>query len=350
MPFFEPVPAGTATIVDFIQALRVFEGKFPGEETNLPLMVTRIRKIFYGLPSWDEILIPKAASITKPYEIREVETSRKVLYQGSSGIWAPSKRYDIKDGSVWHQVSGGSCTCGRPEVYHLQEIEQGGHWLDIGHVFAGLDALYNPDRVWTWKSWVARVILESNAEAVTWIGDLGSILGEWRFAEDEFMGSRPGSPRRSLSNADRQAILTQMAPARDMLGNVDAFILYDNYFRPATISPPATRPRASDLLEKYYLNSNPYIGKRFTLFTKRMNLVYSPAISAFTGEAAWHNTYETQTSNSYAMYYGANTESGFPDAEIERQGIAFGMSFEKAISRSLNRVMIEELRKLVAAE
>ncbi len=351
MPFLEPAPAGTASIVDFIQALRVFEGRYPvTEQTNIPLMVSRVRKIFYGLDSWDQILIPGASSVTRPYPTREFERSRTILYRASSGIWVSIKQYEIQDGSVWHPVSGGTCTCGNPAIYHLQEIEQGGHWLDIGHVFAGLDALFHHEGVSTLSSTVANVTLESNAEAVTWLGDLASVLGEWRFAEDEIAGRRSGTPRRKISNADRQAILTQFAPPRDMLGNIDAFVLYDNYFFPATVTSFPTPPRVSDLLEQYYLRTNPHIGKRFTSFANRMNLVYIPGTTAFVGEDDWHNKYETQTSNCYAMYYGANTESAWIDAAVEIRVTAFAMSFEKALARSLNRIMLNELRSRVAAE
>jgi hypothetical protein len=351
MPFLEPAPAGTASIKDFIEALRAFEKKFPGEETNLPLMVTRLRKIFYGVDSWDKILIPKSKSIKRPYETEEVVTSENKLYSDSSGIWVSVKRYDILDGSTWHPVSD-NCTCGRREIYHLQEIEQGGHVLDIGHVFAGLDALFNPDKVYNWASYLAGITLESNAEAVTWIGDLASVLGEWYFAANEYSESRPGNLPRSVSLKDGQDILTRMAPARDMLGNVDAFILYDNFFRQAMKVCTVKPILVSDLLEEYYLKPNEILKKRFTLFTKRMKLTYSPGKSAFNEENEWHDFYDQQTANCYAMYYAANTDNSLliiPQSGLRRM-IALKMSGELSRAYTINDVMIRELRNLVKAE
>src|SRR5215211_192272 len=52
----------------FLEIIRVEEGKLPEEERlNTKLMITKLRKLFYGSSGWDAHLIPGAADVQPLY-------------------------------------------------------------------------------------------------------------------------------------------------------------------------------------------------------------------------------------------------------------------------------------------
>ena len=92
-----------------------------------------------------------------------------------------------------------------------------GDFVDVGHVLAGLDAINHPTTVAPYYMYE----MASNVDAVTWAGDLGSVL-----AECIFQAMKQGRP---LTDAEIQAQIDEYAPTQDMLGNVDAYAIGDAF-------------------------------------------------------------------------------------------------------------------------
>ena len=58
----------------FIELVESEESRYPAsEQTNTRLMLTRLRKIFYGKQGWDEHLISGASHVARPYQTTETE-------------------------------------------------------------------------------------------------------------------------------------------------------------------------------------------------------------------------------------------------------------------------------------
>lgn len=252
MPFIRPAPNGTIPMTDFIELVRQEEEKYPdSEQSNTKLMVTRLRKIFYNAPGWDKYLIPKAASVQPPYgEYKERERSRKRV-----APWGPLNNFNLVDKEYYPVDESGK----RPTIYLNQEvmIEDGptkGAFIDMGHVFAGWDAFNNPGPV------VSPVLYElkinRNWDAATWVGDLGSVLAEAWVAYVN--GERP------LSIITLQRLIDEYAPAQDMLGNIDSYVLSTQGFS----------GRVSDILDQYYFERNSANGQqqRFRVFAQEIGI------------------------------------------------------------------------------
>lgn len=102
-----------------------------------------------------------------------------------------------------------------PAIASEQEVLlEDGSFCDIGHVFAGLDAHSHPTSV---NAPLSIAVVNDNVGAVTWTGDLGSVLAEGIIA-----GITRG---RSLTDPETQAIVNEYASPQDMLGNIDAYAM-----------------------------------------------------------------------------------------------------------------------------
>jgi hypothetical protein len=297
IPLQGGVPAGTkhvTSLADFVDIIRAVEGTFPAhEQTNTKLMITRLRKLFYGTKGWDDELIPGAKGIAPVYTLTEVEDGRRDWGGSPSSLEMVDKHYEL---AVPSSASATLRKLVKPG--EVQEVLMpNGDFVDVGHVFAGLDAMNFPTGV---SAPFGSYKISSNVDAVTWIGDLGSILAEWVFQRMD--------KGRVLTSAEAQAQVDLMAPVQDMLGNVDAYAIGDAY----SIGSAAGK-KVSDILLEYYGAGGVATAaglaarsKRFTTFASKIGL--GPLSGGtFGGEAAWLTKYEDEVGNAAALYAGAGT-------------------------------------------
>ena len=336
MPLGGGVPAG-AHATDFsvfLTIIRAEEARLPpAEAADTRTMITKLRKLFYGAPGWDSYLIPGAAGVAPLYGVQEQETRRAELEIPDSP--------NLTDYVEKKQVLVGA-PAALADPASIQEVRMpNGDFVDVGHVLAGLDALNHPGPA---AGPGGLFNVASNVGAVTWIGDLGSIVGECIVTRLTATGGR------SLTDAEIQAEIDRMAPGQDMLGNVDAYVIG------ATLATGGTGLRVSDMLEQYYGGAGVATpagesarNQRFTIFANQVGL---GALSgtAFVNEATWKRTFLPQVQNAAGLYMGAVTESsGGPFGMAQRGGLAIGASLNPASQRLLD-VFVDELKTRVRAE
>ena len=296
------------------------EAKFPvGEQTNTSLMITRLRKIFYGSQAWDDYLITGVRNIQSPYGApRERERSRETVDPPG-----PFNSFDMVDRETYPVDAHGN----RPEIYNNQEValQTGSHagmYCDIGHVFAGLDAFNHRDVVDA--SSFATISID-NVEGVTWVGDLGSVLAEAQI--------RGINANRNLTDSELQAVIVQYAPAQDMLGNIDAYAIADAYNIGASAGL-----KVSQILRRFYLGQggDNHQNRRYTVFCNGIGLAGWNG-TRFTNEEDRVDHYTDAVNDSAAMYIGAGG-----DGWLVKRFAAVGMSMNggseylvKAFFRSL---------------
>ena len=277
-------PEGTS-IDAFLRVIRAEEDRLPqGERLDTRLTISRLRKLFYGGRGWDEHLIPGAAGVTPLYPFE---------------MAAPVRReFEAPGPNVLDFVDRRARLVGAPPALahpgDLQEVRMpDGELVDVGHVLAGLDAINHRAEV----APLGLYEMASNVDAVTWAGDLGSVIGEVLFQEARL--------DRTLTVAEVQAQIDLCAPPQDMLGNVDAYVIGAAY----DISPRAGR-RVSDILLDYYgspATAGTARSRRFTTFAREVGLGRLEG-DAFAAEPAWRARYEREIGHAAALYVGAISE------------------------------------------
>jgi hypothetical protein len=348
IPFEEKAASSKVTVKRHIELVEAFEQAFPEHErNNFPLMATRLRKIYYGLDGWDENLIVAATKIPRPFKTDQVEVSRFSLSLPDVPDWVDVVRkcYTIQDNGITHKVSGARCSCGATRIYHAQEVQLAdGKDCDLGHVYAGLDAINNPNAV-TLR--IAGLPVDDfpiricrNCDATTWVGDLGSVLAEWFFKQ--FHPDRGSSSPLSIKEAN--AVIHELAPGCDMLGNIDAFVIFDSYLK---VCRPVG-PKVSEVLRQYYLQNNEYRSHRYSIFAKTIGLQWDRSKKDFSNTDAWMNYYEDEIKNAAAMYTWVNIEGGFFGLS-EAIGITIGISQAPSV-RVISTNFLRELRNRIKSE
>jgi hypothetical protein len=277
------VPAGkkATDLSVFLDIIRAEEAKLPpAEQSDTKLMITRLRKLFYGNKGWDDHLIPGAAGVKPLYEFQEVETGRRE--------WEGPGPNVIESVDKTPLLLNAPAALSNPA--DIQEVRMpNGDFVDVGHVLAGLDAFNHPSSVAPYYMYE----MASNVDAVTWAGDLGSVL-----AEAIFQAMKLDRP---LTGPEVQAQIDEYAPAQDMLGNVDAYAIQAN-------ADIAGVKKVSDLLAGFYGAPGAKArSQRFTAFAKGIGL--GPFNNgSFANEAAWLTKYELEVGKAGALYVGASTE------------------------------------------
>jgi hypothetical protein len=142
------------------------------------------------------------------------------------------------------------------------------------------------------------VMVASNKAAVTWTGDLGSAVAEIIF--------KILNEGQSVAVSDSQNIVNKYAPAQDMLGNIDSYVMANEY----NISDTAGK-KVSELLRAYYLGEAKSPGgrareHRYSLFCKLTGLGTWTG-SGFSNEAAWLKFWTAEVAGTAALYVGAIT-------------------------------------------
>ena len=256
----------------------------PDGSFNTGIMITRLRKIFYGSDGWNEQLVPGTADVDAGYEFRERE-------RGRTEVELTGPNFDMVDTETYPVDSAGRT----PEIYTRQEIAlPDGSFLDIGHVFAGLDAFNHPAEV---AAPVLSDIAIENGGGTTWVGDLGSVLAELimhRFNDD---GNQP-------SQAVIQDKINVYASPQDMLGNIDAYAIAAGYDTGAS-----SGQRVSQILRHYYLGQGVQTNqrRRYSTFAAAIGLTGWNG-HGWANEAARVTHFTDQVNDAAALYIGAGAD------------------------------------------
>ncbi len=238
-PTLAPAPQGAPPIAALIEALAAVEARwFAKSWDDTPLMVTRLRKLYYGGCGWNLLLVPGTWLVPVPYR----PLSPRV----------PAAR--------------------------IQEVAlPDGSGVDVGHVLAGLDARQHPGEVGFPLPWH----LTDNQDACTWLGDLGSALAE--ICHRAWQSGRP------LGRAEVQAQIEACIPAQDLVGNADSY---------RWAAPQTLHGRVSELIATHYAAAAP---TRYADFARAVGLGALQA-GQFEHEAAWLARNLSQLRNAAAFY------------------------------------------------
>ncbi|NJN89918.1 MAG: hypothetical protein HC878_05785 [Leptolyngbyaceae cyanobacterium SL_5_14] len=326
-------PSSARYVKDYITLVEAEEAQYPSSNRDTKLMLTRMRKIYYDTTGWNRVLIPGTANIAGHYSRREEPDGQPY----SINLGLPGGFDDIRVSKVKSIAIDSSGNI--PDVFRQQQIRLAdGSYLDIGHVFAGLDAFNHPDKVG-----VLGMTVDSNVDNCTWVGDLGSVLAEVTFRMRRQSGV--------INDTQRQEEINKNAPAQDMLGNIDAYVIKQMFSL-------VSGKKVSEILREYYLGEY-YVGLsraasdarkyRFSRFARGIGLTLtSRSPVTFSNEAAWVTKYIDQINDSAAQYVALNTSSISAGA-IAELGFAFGISFNQG-SRTLVSLFLTTLKQRISAE
>jgi hypothetical protein len=244
-------------------------------------MITRFRKLYYDGIGWNAFLIPRARC-TRPL-LRTQEQREAPVQIAAKG--APPFEV-IRRHTAAPQVRDDS------QIENKREVRLAdGRLCDIGHVLCGLDARNHAGKV-NGPLWVD---LSSNLAAVTWLGDVGSVVAEIVF--DALRCDR------AVPASRVQQIVDEFNPGQDMLGNMDAYLLG----RDDEIGMEAYGPTVPKLFRSYYLaDHDPPPRTDVQRFASRIGLGYWNG-NIFSNELEWQRAMATETAYAAAMYAGMNT-------------------------------------------
>lgn len=329
-PIVVPAPPKAITIREFIKMVQTEEARWPvAERTQTALMITRLRKIFYGSEGWDKYLIPGAAGVPSGYTIVQHEDRRENL-----PLVGPDREI-VRSHQTVTDRNGHT-----PDIASHQEVRlEDGNFCDIGHVFAGLDAHNHPTSISVGIGPATLVSVNDNVGATTWTGDLGSVVAECYFA-----AQRRGRPN---TDAERQVIVDDYASPQDMLGNIDAYAIAGAF------DTSNARGRAvSDLLSEFYLGETTTNGgnaraNRYTRFCESVGLFWWTGL-VFLNEDAWLDRWAAEVGGAAALYVGATTAGNiqtFPGLA----GVVGGIR-HTPLCRIVVQNFLTALKTLVAAE
>ncbi|TMQ04426.1 MAG: hypothetical protein E6J90_49375 [Deltaproteobacteria bacterium] len=143
-----------------------------------------------------------------------------------------------------------------------------------------------------------------------------------------------------------QSKVDELAPPQDLLGNIDAYVIHDQY----NTSNSAAR-KVSDLLAAYYLGaaSTPDGQARLHRYSRFARLVGLTGWSGsgFGNESAWLDQWTPEVGAAAALYIGANTDGFF--ALPGRVGAMAGIQ-RAALVRQVLQAYLTALKAMVAGE
>lgn len=324
-PIVSQAPRSAISIEEFISLVRSEEVRYSEtDQLDTKLMITRLRKVFYDRSGWDEHLIADAKSTKGPYTTTAREAERYP-------IEIPGPFNDIEAVHRDYLVTDRQGTT--PAIASNQEVRlSDGSYIDLGHVFAGLDALNHPQMV----DGPFTINITKNVDAVTWVGDLGSAL-----AEAQLLYAKRN---RTVPTAQElQQLINEFASPQDMLGNIDAYVIGAQF---SEVNSGGRR--VSEILTKFYLESGTPDAlareRRFSLFTQAVGLRGWDG-SSFSNEETWIDNYTDEVNDAAALYVGANTEGRF----LGRVGAVLGMAMNQG-AETLVRTFLAALKQHIANE
>lgn len=284
-PLVAQAPPSAISIEDFIGIIEAEEAKLPPEEqTNTGLMISRFRKLFYGTEGWEKYLIPGAASVTPLYPVTETVTIRHPIEMP----YLPNMMDYVEKRATLPTAPEGL-----REPDRIQEVRMpDGTFIDIGHVFAGLDALNHPTDVTV--PVIINIGVSSNAGATTWIGDLGSVLAEAVLKGIE--------TERQITLTEYQEIISNYASPQDMLGNIDSYVIGNAFDVSSTAGL-----KVSQILRQYYLSEHAARARRYSIFAGQAGLGAFDG-SKFANEDTWIENNIDEVNDSAALYIAIHTE------------------------------------------
>ncbi|GGB23452.1 hypothetical protein GCM10011511_54150 [Puia dinghuensis] len=281
----------------FLALLREEEDYWPGEQTQLPKMITRLRKIFYDKWGWNKELICRAAPIECRYQVTITGTPpndetgqsrirRTRHYKKNNEV----EKYRLVTYRADDRVYGNTRVGQVPFIYqhdHQEVLLPDGTYCDIAHVLAGLDAWNNPQLVSPLPQWLSFLHAlvphcDSNMDLVTWLGDIAT-------SAEDFVFAYLRNNKHPLSEHTEQHYVYVNAPGSDMLGDIDSYAIAKSYDLSG-----ASGKRLTDILEDYYTGpGRPYYAqRRYTLFSEAVGLQWDGR--KFANEEAWIKKYYPQ--------------------------------------------------------
>ncbi len=310
VPFEERAKPGNhyMPFCDFIALLRKEEARYPKEAQNLPMMITRLRRIFYGTSGWEDFLIPRRKEVPTRYESVPKEKREEEIdlgWQSTRTYQDPPDVYYKQEGKKDEKLELMQPFKGQKDIYPQEVQLPNGQLVDIGHVLAGLDALNYPSAVGLPLG--IGPMVEDNAAAATWIGDLGSAVAET--VMQHFKGAGPVDDQ--ITPAQIQAQVDALAPARDMRGNLDAYVIASHF---DTMS--VGQMTVTDILESYYLSSNQKQFKPYTTFADAIGLGFLKQGGGGDAENKWINDAAEQVSQAAEQYVLLQLESKVDQAAV----------------------------------
>lgn len=284
-------------------------------------------------------LVKCAEQITK-YDSRTMLSLLRQLYYGSNS-WSATIN------SFWDQVIPCKVSFSKSpmaefdsNLFNSLQRNQIVEGKDIGHVFTGLEAMVCPQEVVISKSkfgvGMTLPTSISNELFATWIGDLGSSLGQY-VACFKMQGDVPDDVMKDdchieKNTADELAqklnlpyYFQQLSSSTDLEGDIDGFVIRaaengipckDSEQKPLNLQFPV-----SGILRQYYFNTNPVKNdkNRFSCFAEVIGAQVSG--NKITNKGDLNKKYREQVSNFAQLYYAKNVK-------ISGSHIPSGLSLE----------------------
>jgi hypothetical protein len=280
------------TLQQFIDLLKEEEDYYPGEQHNTKLMITRLRKIFYDKWGWNNELIKGAAKIETRYDV--------IIVDADPGDSQHVKRYkkfhyDPKYRSVVYTKNDkvyGDTKAGQPTfIYahdHQEVVLPDGHYCDVAHLLAGIDAANYRQVVTPLPSFLSflEYIFPNvgfNMDMATWLGDIGSSSGD--FLLYRLLNGKAPDIKSMQHSIDVNA------PGSDMLGNLDAYAIRASYD-----CASSNGMRFTDIMIDYYFNPNSAMKHRASIFAREIGLGEWDG-DKFTKQNKWMKYYKSQLRN-----------------------------------------------------
>lgn len=285
---------------DFILLLKLEEEYFKGEEYNVKLIISRLRKIFYDKGGWD-ILIKKAVGIEGRYKVNIVDCSdlNELAAIGLKKVkWYENNVEKPKCRKVTYRADDrifGSSRAGEiPYIYindHADIKLPENYFCDIAHTLAGLDALNNIQVVSPLPNWLLYfyryfIYVNSNADFATWLGDIATSGTDFLF---KYLRNK-----RINTCEEEQESINKNASASDMLGNIDAFVINKLHN-----TDSCNGKRVTEIFTDYY-TSKLCRKDKFEFFCEIVGLKDWDG-NNFSNEQDWLNLYTNQLRNATAI-------------------------------------------------
>lgn len=250
----------------------------------------------------DHLIALEEAAVDAGYSLVQRVTAFRLLYYRNR----PVRTYAgvAVGGGAWSLLIPGAANTRMPPTWdsdkalsasrkHLegnQVVTVGGTPVDFGHLFAGLDAGNHPTAV---ELALGTVRMRSNKEAATYIGDLGSVAGEYIFKSTASF--RDTAMERSPVLEQRYKEMHSLA---DLTGNADAYALPVN----------ASRTCAQNLTN-YYVAEDGQSKRRFRRFAQALGLG-APGPKGFAGADPVREALRQEVFNAALAYAASQGKKG----------------------------------------